>query len=136
MRSTIIVSCLLASLTACAPTVVGTWNGTTSGCANADDDGTDVTISVSSTNDTDRAALVTTLGLAGLAGAAACLQDGGDVADATALAFSTTSTCDTDTVDYDVALVADADTADSQSGTIDVSINGGAASRCELTVTR
>ncbi len=132
MRSTIIVSCLLASLTACAPTVVGTWKGTTSDCANADHDGTDVTISVISTN---QAALVTTLGLAA-ADAVACESDGGDVDDPTALTFSVTNACGAETVDYDVALVADADTADSQSGTIDVSSNGGEASRCALTVTR
>jgi len=132
MRSTIIVSCLLASLTACAPTVVGTWKGTTADCANADHDGTDVTISVISTN---QAALVTTLGL-DVTELVACESENGNVDDPSALTFSVNNSCNNDSVDYDVALVADADTVDSQSGTIDVSVNGGASSRCQLTVTR
>lgn len=126
---------ITAMMTACGgASLEGAWSGTTSDCANADfNDGT-VTIVVDAASDT--AALTTVLGLPDDR-AFSVTQAGGALDDPSRLSFDTTMTTtdNGDTVEYTVDL-APADDGESHSGTFDIAVDDGAASRCRLTVTR
>jgi len=137
MRLSLLTTLSIAAMTtACGgASLDGSWAGTTSGCANDDFNDTAVTILVDGASDT--AALTTVLGLP-TDRAFSFTQDGGALDDPSRLSFVTTTTTTDDardTVEYTVDLVA-ADDGEAHSGTVDVVVDGGAASRCQLTVTR
>lgn len=126
---------IAAMMTACGgASVEGSWSGTTSDCANADFNDGSVTIVVDGESDT--AALTTVVGLP-TDRPYSFTQDGGALEDPSRLAFvTTTKTTDNgETVEYTVDL-SPADDGESHSGTFDIVADGGASSRCQLTVTR
>ena len=136
MRSIVMMLAAVVSMTACAPEVGGSFSGETSACENPDFDGVPVTILVDVASST--AAMTTSLGLP-TDRATSFTQSGGDLDDPAVLSFATTFVLDDDDseVDYTIDLAA-SDNGESHSGTIDVVVvvDGGDASRCQLTVTR
>lgn len=130
-------SLVLATLcsTACAPDpLVGTWQGQTAGCGSAEHDDISVTVLVLE----DRSVTVTSsLGIATSGDAVVC--SGGSVAldeADTDLAFTSTTTCDGKEIERRFALTPSDALPDTQSGTIEVLVDGAPFGTCELTVTR
>lgn len=132
MRSMVMAGVVMAgvmSLTSCAASLEGTWKGKTTDCDNADFDDVDVQIVVLNGN----ASLLTTLAMPSSDQPLSSSQKGGALDDSTKLAFVSTTTVDepATTIEYTVALDGE---QDEHSGTIDAAVDGGAPSRCKLTV--
>ena len=122
---------VVVAASGCAPNVVGVWGGDTSDCSNANDDGTGVTLSVTSQG---QGTVATALGFADSDTAVACEGNGGDLDDLENVAFTQDLDCDGRAIAYvvDLAHVDD----DTQRGTVRFTVDGGEPQTCKLTATR